>query len=630
MASTDTIEMTSSNTTEHLLSINGGSAVTVRPTIQANNHVNFTEMMDSPYDQLKQEVKTLFTFHPKEWIGAFRPNPKFPLFAVGDIDGFIALFVNNLSTLVAIILALKIVFNDELIYGKIIPGVSLSMLWGNLYYVYMARKLAYKENRGDVCTMPYGINTPGAVAFIFSIILPTYFGCKNKIDDTKTCQNLAWHVALASNFMTGIILLVLCFVGEFIRRNTPSVALLSSISGIGFTYLALNEYLPVAASPIVSFIPFAIVMLGYFAGVKFGPVPVAFVALVVGTILGWATSLNHGSDVKAAAAVIKPYPLVFPIQEMFAHISEITPYLSTTIPTAISIAIGTIQCVESAKRAGDFYPTRESMFADGIGTLIASFFGSILGMTTFIGHPAFKKMGAKQAYSIANGIAFLPLCFFGINALLLSIIAIVSVNPIIIFIGLVICADTLVITPQRHYPAFLLGLMPIVADWAKGTIVSGVSGAYREFVQNTTDFDRNITAHIDAFSYRGLLNFSGGSLLQCIFITAIFMYMIDRKFIRAAIWSALASMFAFFGLINAPSVGILIKKDDDGWKFTVAYMMLAVFFACFEFAQRRRWVKQPETEPDDLSSIEWAEWNRQRLLEDNNINEENNINEQTV
>ncbi len=36
------------------------------------------------------------------------------------------------------------------------------MLWGNLYYVYMARKLAYKEKRGDVCTMPYGINTPGA------------------------------------------------------------------------------------------------------------------------------------------------------------------------------------------------------------------------------------------------------------------------------------------------------------------------------------------------------------------------------------------------------------------------------------------------------------------------------------
>ena len=40
------------------------------------------------------------------------------------------------------------------------------MLWGNLYYVYIARKLAYKENRGDVCTLPYGISTPGACNII--------------------------------------------------------------------------------------------------------------------------------------------------------------------------------------------------------------------------------------------------------------------------------------------------------------------------------------------------------------------------------------------------------------------------------------------------------------------------------
>jgi len=79
--------------------------------------------------------------------------------------------------------------------------------------------------------------------------------------------------------------------------------------------------------------------------------------------------------------IVKPNPLVFPVKQIFVRMNEIIPYLSTTIPTAISIAIGTIQCVESAKRAGDFYPTREAMFADGMGTLIASLFGSILGMT---------------------------------------------------------------------------------------------------------------------------------------------------------------------------------------------------------------------------------------------------------
>jgi AGZA family xanthine/uracil permease-like MFS transporter len=185
------------------------------------------------------------------------------------------------------------------------------------------------------------------------------------------------------------------------------VALLSSISGLGFVYLALNEYLPVAATPIVSFVPFAVVMLGFFGGgmnelsrlkliivniismfffnlhlVTYGPLPVAFVALATGTALGWITSLNQASAVREAIYLVKGYAPVFPIKEIFRHFNTISGCLSTTIPTAISIAIGTIQCVESAKRAGDFYPTREAMFADGMGTLIASLFGSIFGMTS--------------------------------------------------------------------------------------------------------------------------------------------------------------------------------------------------------------------------------------------------------
>ncbi|CAF1289472.1 unnamed protein product [Didymodactylos carnosus] len=485
------------------------------------------------------------------------------------------------------------------------------MFWGNVYYVYMARKLARKENRNDVCAQPYGINTPGAFAFVFSIIFPTYHGCA-QINSAAYCRELAWYVALASNFITGCILLLLCVVGEHIRRHTPAVALLSSISGIGFTYLALNEYIDVADVPIVAFIPFAIVMLGYFGNIKFGPIPVAFVALVAGTALGWATGTNTRQPVIDASHLVKGYAPVFPIGEMFRNMKHIGPYLSTTIPTAISIAIGTIQCVESAKRAGDFYPTRESMLADGVGTLIASIFGSILGMTAFIGHPAFKKMGARQGYSLLNAFAFLPLCFLGLIALLLSIIAIVSINPIIIFIGLVICSDTLAITPRRHYPAFLLGLMPVVADWAKGTIISGVTSSY-ESTTNMT-FSDSILDSIKGYRYHGLVNFGGGALLNCIFIAAILMYIIDRKFVRATVWSLLAAVFSFFGLINANSVGLLYRKTDYGWKFTVAYTMLAVLFCTFELLQRWRWVDQPEEEPDDLSSLEWAEWNRRELL----------------
>ncbi|CAF2879522.1 unnamed protein product [Rotaria sp. Silwood2] len=564
---------------------------------------------------VQNELKEILSFHPKEWISAFRFNSSYPLFVKGDIDGFMALFINNLATLLTAILCLQPILGNDIVYGKIVPGVGLSMLWGDIYYVYMARKLAFKEKRGDVCAMPYGINTPGAFAFIYVIILPTYYGCISS-HDKGYCQELAWYVALASNFATGIILLLLCVFGEFIRRNTPSVALLSSISGLGFAFLALNEFLPVAERPIVSFIPLAIVMLGYFGGVKYGPFPVAFLALATGTALAWITSLNHVSAVREASHLVKGYQPVFPIKEIFDHFNTISGYLSTTIPTAVSIAVGTIQCVESAKRAGDFYPTREVMFADGMGTLIASLFGSIFGMTTYIGHPAFKKMGAKQAYIVLNGLAFLPLCFLGITALLISIIAVVSINPIVIFIGLVICTDTLAITPKRHYPAFLLGIMSIVADWAQGTIISGVTAGYSDFTKSNVHFSPNVTSAISSFSYRGLINFAGGSQLQCIFITAIMLYMIDRKFIHASVWSFLAGIFAFFGLINSSRVGILVNSDDDGWRFTIGYMSMVALFGLLEFAQRKKWVKQQETEPDDLSSIEWAEWKRQQILDE--------------
>ncbi|CAF1350921.1 unnamed protein product [Adineta steineri] len=567
---------------------------------------------------IKNELKQILTFHPQEWINAFRFNSLYPLFVRGDIDGFIALFINTLATLLAVILSLQPILGNEIVYEKIIPGVGLSMFWGNLYYAYMARKLAFKEKRGDVCAMPFGMNTPGAFAFIYVIILPTYYGCISSHEKVY-CQELAWHVALASNFITGIILLLLSIFGEFIRQNTPSVALLSSISGLGFVFLALNEYLPIAATPIVSFLPFAIVMLGYFGEVKYGPFPVALVALTIGTGLGWATSLNQASAVREAVHFVKIYKPSFPIIEIFRHFNTISSYLSTTIPTAISIAISTIQCIESAKRSGDFYPTREAMFADGMGTIIASLFGSIFGMTIYIGHSAFKKMGAKQAYSIIHGLAYLPLCFLGITAVLISTIAIVSINPIMVFIGLIICTDTLSITPKRHYPAFLLGIMSIVADWAQGTIINGVSTAYSNFTISNTHFSPNVTSAISSFSYRGLINFAGGSQLQCIFITAIMMYMTDRKFIHAAIWSFLAGIFALFGLINSTTVGILVKKNDDGWRFSISYMSMVILFGLLEFAQRKKWIKEQETEPDDLSSIEWIEWKRQQKLKQSNI-----------
>ena len=66
-----------------------------------------------------KEFRQLCTFHPCEWRDAFRRNP---LFRKGDIDGLIALFIDNMATLLTIILILQNVLDKDIIYGKIASG----------------------------------------------------------------------------------------------------------------------------------------------------------------------------------------------------------------------------------------------------------------------------------------------------------------------------------------------------------------------------------------------------------------------------------------------------------------------------------------------------------------------------
>ena len=136
---------------------------------------------------------------------------RFPLFVKGDIDGFIDLFIDNLVNLLLITgLCLKIGMPKELVFGKILPGTALSVLAGNIFYSYQARKLAIREKRLDVTALPYGINTVSLFAFFSFIIVPVFIQTRD--------ANLAWKVGVACCFISGICEGLGAFVGEEIRK----------------------------------------------------------------------------------------------------------------------------------------------------------------------------------------------------------------------------------------------------------------------------------------------------------------------------------------------------------------------------------------------------------------------------
>ena len=51
-----------------------------------------------------------------------------------------------------------------------LPGVGFSLLFGNLWYAWMARKLAGYDNRTNVTAHPYGVNTPAGLLMTFNVV----------------------------------------------------------------------------------------------------------------------------------------------------------------------------------------------------------------------------------------------------------------------------------------------------------------------------------------------------------------------------------------------------------------------------------------------------------------------------
>lgn len=90
--------------------------------IQSSETNRFRWFFQRHWNSLKKEIRQLFTFHPRQWRDAFRRNPKYPLFQRGDIDGLVALFIDNMATLLTLILILQNVLDKDIIYGKIAPG----------------------------------------------------------------------------------------------------------------------------------------------------------------------------------------------------------------------------------------------------------------------------------------------------------------------------------------------------------------------------------------------------------------------------------------------------------------------------------------------------------------------------
>ena len=501
-------------------------------------------------------------------------------FVRGDIDGCFGLALDNLVQLLLIDSLCRFVlgFSPALIYGRVLPGAAISVLVGNLFYSYQAKKLAERTGRADVCALPYGINTVSLIAHVFLVMLPA------KVLATQAGApdpaRVAWQAGLFATLCSGIIEFALAFVAEKVRRVTPRAALLSTLAGIALGFISLGFLFRTFARPIVGLTTFGIVMLTYFGRVRFkGRIPGGTVAVGLGTLISWLTGIAPVGARPDAASWHLPVPV---FGDLFAAIGggHLLPYLSVIIAMGLFNVLGSLQNIESAEAAGDSYDTKSSLMVNGAGSFAAALFGSAFPTTIYIGHPGWKALGARAGYSVLNGIFMTLVCISGTLAWIAWAVPIDAGMAIVLWIGIVISAQAFQATPPEHAPAVVLGILPGIAAWGAlmakaGLRAAGLGAAGRPFSEMLiAEF-----AKADVWIH-GAFALEQGFLFTAMVLAAATVAVIERKWTAAAAWCAIGALLSASGLMHSyqwtPSDTVL--KLAPAWPFVAGYAVMALVF----------------------------------------------------
>ena len=480
-------------------------------------------------------------------------NAKTRLWVPGDWNAFFGFGTNILVNLLTLTSLLRFVLKmpADLVFGRILPATGLMMCLSTFYYAFLAYRLAKKTGRSDVCALPSGISVPHMFIVTFVVMMPIALTTKDPVK--------GWEAGLTWVFVQSFVLMAGGFVAPIIRKITPRAALLGTLAGVSITFIAMAPALQMFMTPVIGIVCFAIILLNWFGGVRYGKIPAGLVAIAVGSLIAWgstALGLNFGGmTASGLTASVANFGFHIPIPA-FSHVFDGFQFLGTILVTAIPFGIydlvEAMDNVESAAAAGDSYPTTRVLTADGVVSLIGCLMGNPFINAVYIGHPGWKAMGGRIGYSAATGVMVILLCWFGTISVMSALVPTIAILPILLYIGMLIGSQAFQETPKRHAPAIILAIVPSIANWGLNMIDNALAAAGISTVS-----DQLATGMLDqGIYYRGLQILGNGSTLGGLILGAAAVCIIDRQMMKAAGFTLAGAIMTFFGLMHGSGVGI--------------------------------------------------------------------------
>ncbi len=459
--------------------------------------------------------------------------------------------LDNVADLLLMVGLLAGVFHFPTIFALqyMIPGTAIGVLCGDLMFFAMALAVARRTGRSDVTAMPLGLDTPSTIAMVLFVLGPAFLHAQQAGYDETRAAVYTWHVGICSIFLSGVFKIGCAFVSGFVRRLVPRAGLLGSLTAIALVLISFLPLLEVLHHPLVGMVALAIILTSLVARVELpGRIPGALGALLVaGTIYYvslWTGLLKAGPSTFDPAAGLLPRGWLEAFRfEWVQAFGEALHYLPIVIPFALATVVGGIDCTESAAAAGDEYDTRHVIGVEGVATLLAAVCGGVVQTTPYIGHPAYKAMGGRSAYTLATALFVGGAGLLGYFGYLYLVIPKAAIFPILIFIGLEITAQSFLATPSRHYAALAFACVPAMARLVMmfaSDLLGKVGRTIDSLPSPLPDQLQTIQMLASGFIVTSLL---WGSALAAL---------IDRRLRAAAGFFAVAGLCSLFGVIHSP------------------------------------------------------------------------------
>ena len=499
-------------------------------------------------------------------------------FRAGDVNAFFALMFDNVANLVILASILIGAFHmpKDIVLYRMVPGTATGVLLGDLIYAWMAWQLAKKSDRDDVTAMPLGLNAPSIFGMSFAVIGPVYVLSGDAMQ--------AWKTGMAVTVLAGIFKIALSFAGNRVRLIVPRAALLGSIGGAGLALIGVLPLLKVFADPIPGFVAISLLLVTLVGRNRLpwkipGALGSAMAGIAAFYVLRWLHISSPLLATRTSISLTLHLSFPWPTLSFLGGLSTAWKYLPIALPFALSTVVGGIDNTESAAAAGDEYDTRAILLTEGVCTLAAGLCGGVVESTPYIGHPAYKAMGAGAGYTVLTGLFIGIGSVFGFLPFFVDWIPASAVAPILVYIGLEVIAQAFLATPQRHGLAVSISLLPSLAFLAyleANSVLTTLGSSINQIAGDTGE------------SLRTLALLGNGFIISAILWGAATATLIDRKFRASALYLLTGALFSLFGIIHSPAVGgsfVLPWKANASisWHFAAAYLLGAGVVATAKF-----------------------------------------------